>query len=213
MFDGMPRRVLKRERRESPSCLTFLTSRTTLPGVSIPASQGDPDQVLDALLEGVRSRVGPVLRDRARRGRPLLDRPLQEVVTAMAAPVPQTSAWDDAIGPFFDTAGVCALLGVSRQAVHQRVTSHRLLAVDTADGHRLYPAFQFGVDRRPLAGWERVLAQVPDAVIDGWSLASFLGSAPLPEMEGRSVAVWLEGGGDPDRAVLAVRRLASRWAA
>lgn len=99
-------------------------------------------------------------------------------------------AWAKDVGPFLDTAGVCAALGgVTKQAVSQRVNSGRLLglrlAADGTNNRRLvYPAWQFraGVlDRLP--GVLEAAGYSPDSATTGWTIASWL-TTPDPHLGG-----------------------------
>lgn len=103
-------------------------------------------------------------------------------------------AWAAEVGPFYDTAGAQAALdGVSKQAVSQRVTAGRLLALRLApdgSGHErlVYPVWQFLPS--VLHHLPRLLAAAgfdPNRAVTGWTIAAWLttpdsalaGSTPL----------------------------------
>ena len=171
----------------------------------------EADRWLDALLSGVRAELAPTVREHLRRGHPPSDRPIDELVRMMTAAIPKPSAWNDAIGPFYDTAGARRLLGISRQALAQQRARHQILALGTADGELVYPAFQFDDHRRVIPGLAAVLGAV--AGIDSWTLASWLRQSRLAELGGRSVIEYLRDHGEPEVAVASARRAAARWAA
>lgn len=85
--------------------------------------------------------------------------------------------WTDAVGPFYDTESVMLLLGgVSKQAVHDRVRRHRLLALRTGSGRLVYPTAQFDEDR-VVDGLGAVLAVLAPDDTEAWMVASWLTTA------------------------------------
>ena len=64
----------------------------------------------------------------------------------MVSALPTQHPYDEPLGPFYDTTGLVSWLGVSRQAVADRVRRGTLLACRTQDGHLVYPAWQFARD-------------------------------------------------------------------
>ncbi len=115
--------------------------------------------------------------------------------------------WGDAVGPFFDTEGVMALLGgVSKQAIHDRVRRHRLLALRTGSGRLVYPAAQF-VDEQVVVGLGKVLAiLVPDDA-EAWMVASWL-TTNDPDLDGLCPIAALRAGAVDD-VVAAARQVAT----
>ncbi|MGY1845462.1 hypothetical protein [Modestobacter sp. SYSU DS0875] len=105
-----------------------------------------------------------------------------EVLGRVTGPLPpaEPRALDAEIGPFYDTAGVAALLGgVSEQAVHARRMAHTILAERTADGRWVYPTFQFtGSEVDP------ALAPAIQAFTDvvGWTAALWF-ITPNPDLD------------------------------
>ncbi|MBL8776839.1 MAG: hypothetical protein JNK12_12940 [Acidimicrobiales bacterium] len=71
-------------------------------------------------------------------------------------------------------SAVARLLGVSRQAVHQRASRGSLLAVADADGVR-YPMWQFR-DGEPVPGLLHLVRSSRDAGVDDAALASWIES-------------------------------------
>lgn len=135
-------------------------------------------------------------------------RVLSALETATASP------WADAVGPVYPTAVVREMLGgITRQALLDRVKRHKLLSLRTADGHLVWPAWQFR-HASAIAGLSEVLAAVAPGGADPWTLASWL-RAPQPTVEGRSVADLISSGDQADlaAAVSLARAAPYRWRA
>lgn len=114
------------------------------------------------------------------------------------------------LGPFYDTTGVIGWLGISRQALHQKVKSHQVLACTTGDSQRVYPAWQFTTDGRPLVGLPQVLHALLRAT-DPWTAAIWL-TTPVDRLDEVSAVDWLAARRDPAPVVEAAREDAARWA-
>lgn len=118
--------------------------------------------------------------------------------------------YDVRYGSFYDTTGLVRWLGVSRQALADRVRRGALLACRTADGHLVYPASQFtgsGTLRPGLAGVLREFSGV-----DGWAVLAWL-TTPSAAFDGMCATDLLVLGGDPERVRTAAAGDAARWAA
>lgn len=112
-----------------------------------------------------------------------------------------STAWSDLLGPVYDTAGVMAILGVTRQAVSKR----RLLALTTGSGRVVYPSFQF-TGSGLVDGVVAVLGLLPASLISPWTLAAWF-VTPVRELEDSTpIEVLADGDAEP------VLRLARRWA-
>jgi hypothetical protein len=102
--------------------------------------------------------------------------------------------------------------GVSRQAVEERRRRRTILALRTADGAWVYPAFQLDGRNRVVAGLAEVLDRFrPGTPDDEWMVAAFL-AAPQPGLDDRSVVDHLRSGGALDAAVDLAAERAERWA-
>src|SRR6202011_3627235 len=66
----------------------------------------------------------------------------EAIADAMVAVLPQSHVFDEISGPFYDTAGLTQWLQISRQALHQRVTRHAVLACPLDDGGVVWKAWQ-----------------------------------------------------------------------
>lgn len=133
--------------------------------------------ILHRLAEGIHQRLGRVPQEEAERIDP------DWVADAMLDAIPTAHPFEQ-LGPFYDTTGLARWLGISRQALHQRVKSHQLLAPVTADGQRVYPAWQFAPDGSTLQGFSAVL-RVLLSGIDEWTAAIWL-TTPSDRFDGRT---------------------------
>lgn len=115
--------------------------------------------------------------------------------------------WTDSVGPFYDTEGVMTLLGgVSRQAVHDRVRRHRLLALRTGSGRLVYPAAQF-VDEHVAPGLGDILDILLPDDTEAWMVASWLTTSD-PHLGDRTPITALRAG-DLDEVEAAARQVAT----
>lgn len=105
----------------------------------------------------------------------------------------QVATLDERGGPFFDSASLLGLLRVSADALTGLVKDRDVLAVVSADGIPLYPAFQFDATGKPLPRLREVLAQLDPALTDAWGDAVWL-NAPGNELNGVSPAAALRDG-------------------
>lgn len=138
---------------------------------------------------------------------------VDDVARAMLAVLPAAVAhpWAAQIGPFHDTRGVQALLGITRQAVSERVTRRTLLGTRTTSGRIVYPTFQF-VGREVAPQVKAVLAEFKDVPVDGWAIAAWF-TVPAEALGGATPAGWLRDGRDVDPVLDLARDAAARWSA
>jgi hypothetical protein len=134
-----------------------------------------------------------------------------DLAARMLATVPLPSPWAE-LGPFYSTAGLARVLGgVSRQAIDERRRRRTVLALRTADGAWVYPAFQLDGHNRVVAGLSGVLDRFrPETPDDEWMVASFL-AAPQPGLGGRTIVEYLRDGGDRQAVVDLAEDRAARW--
>jgi hypothetical protein len=130
----------------------------------------------------------------------------------MLAAVPEPSPWSE-LGPFYSTAGLARVLGgVSRQAIDERRRRRTVLALRTADGVWVYPAFQLDGRNQVVRGLAEVLARFdPGSPDDEWMVAAFL-AAPQPGLDGASVADHLRSDGDLGAVLALAGERARAWA-
>lgn len=136
----------------------------------------------------------------------------EQVAEAMAAALPAAHPFDSVVGPFYDTGGLVSWLGITRQALHHRAKVGQLLACPTADGHTVYPAWQFTPDGSTIPYLAEVLAALRAGSDDPWTHAIWLRTSAT-DLGNRSAADWLAAGRKPDRVLAAARGDAARWAA
>jgi len=136
----------------------------------------------------------------------------QEVARRMMRTIPEPSPWARVLGPVYTTASLRPLLGgVSRQAIEDRIKRGTLLALTTADRKRVFPAFQFDDDFRPIPGLSDVLAALRPAGED-WTIASWL-THPHPGLGDTAPIEWLRAGHPADRVLAIAQTTGKRWAA
>jgi hypothetical protein len=124
----------------------------------------------------------------------------QDAVNAIIAP----ALWRRAIGPTLDTSQVSAKLGISRQALAQRVTHRSLLALPGRRTRR-YPSWQFGSDTiRPIVAtilrrWYQAEPQIEPETIAVWAATPVPSGRDQPVRPGELIA-----SGTGDAVVLAL---------
>jgi len=101
---------------------------------------------------------------------------LDDLAAKMVAALPSVHPYDTALGPFYDTSGLNQWLGVSRQALADRVRRGTLLACRTSDRHLLYPALQFGRTGQVRPGVVDAVGILSRAGADGWAMGAWLTS-------------------------------------
>jgi hypothetical protein len=134
------------------------------------------------------------------------------VADSMVAALPGAHPFDTVAGPFYDTPALVTWLGVTRQALHQRVRARQVLACRTADGHTVYPAWQLSPSGQSIPGLPEVLAVLVGAAADPWTVAIWL-RTPSDDLGGLTAADWLAEGRDPAPVLEAARADSARWAA
>ncbi len=121
--------------------------------------------------------------------------------------------WERQLGPVLDIRQAQELLGVgSRQAVHDLVQRHRLLALTTGDRRTLVPLFQFGAAGRPYEPIPPILRVFAEAGATGWTVASWF-TTPSADLDGQTPIAWIAAGRDREAVLDAARAAAAplRW--
>jgi hypothetical protein len=141
------------------------------------------------------ARVNTLVTERARllaaQGRTLGDLgDLDELAARMVSALPTQHPYDEPLGPFYDTTGLVSWLGISRQAVADRVRRGTLLACRTQDGHLVYPAWQFARDGAVRPGVVEAVGEFARRGADGWSTALWL-TTPSDVFGGQSAVDYL----------------------
>jgi hypothetical protein len=107
---------------------------------------------------------------------------MDAVVDRMLASIPGANVLDDRVGPFYDTAGLKAWFGISKQSLDQQARAGHVLCLLSADGFRLYPSFQFDNRGARLPRLNEVLAGLDPEQDDPWGDAVWL-NAPADELD------------------------------
>lgn len=101
-------------------------------------------------------------------------------------------ALDEAIGPFYDTAGLANWLGISPQVVQEWIGT-RLFAVETQDGDRLFPSFQFESDGALVPHMIEIVQLLEAGLSSPWGVALWL-NTPVDDLGNRSIVDCLKQG-------------------
>jgi hypothetical protein len=122
--------------------------------------------------------------------------------------------WDRHLGPALTADQVATVLGVSRQAIHDRAQRGGLLALHSGGRRVRFPAFQL-VDRpgattkHVLPGLQAILTVFRAAGVDEWTVASWFNTV-TETLDATTPARWLAEGREPARVLGAARRSAAR---
>lgn len=165
--------------------------------------------VVDRLLERVRPSLVAIEEAYRRQGRSVVDLGLDDLADRMAALVPAPSPVNALFGPFYRTDQVATLLGVTRQAVADRVRQRSLLGMRTTEGTWVYPTLQFD-GRHLLAGLSAVLRTF-DRGDDGWAIAAWL-TSPHAALDGERPIDRVRTARDLDRIARLAGDASRRWA-
>ena len=166
----------------------------------------------EALAEAVRVRVAQRVEELAAQGRTLDLGDVDALAERMMAALPLVHPLDQPLGPFYDTAGLVAWLGISRQALFDRVRRGTVLACRTSDGHLVYPSLQFGRNGAVRPGVQEAVGAFTRRGVDGWSIGAWL-TTPTDAFEGHSAVDYLVVHRSSAGAVARVAELAAADAA
>jgi hypothetical protein len=144
----------------------------------------------DALTDALRERILTRQAELAAHGRSLDLGDVDELADRMVAALPTVHPLDEPLGPFYDTGGLVSWLGISRQALFDRVRRGTVLACRTADGHLLYPSLQFGRNGAVRPGVQEAVGAFVRRGIDGWSVGAWL-TTPTDIFDGHSAVDYL----------------------
>jgi len=136
----------------------------------------------------------------------------EAIAEAMVAGLPLGHVFDELSGPFYDTSGLTRWLGISRQALYQKVARHAILACPLADGGVVYPAWQFLGSGATIPSLGAVLTTLAEDTDDAWMMALRM-RAPSDQLDGNCPSDWLRKGRDAERVIAMAREVASSWRA
>jgi hypothetical protein len=131
----------------------------------------------------------------------------RDIAERMIATVPRENPFNDAIGPFYDTAGLTNWLNVQKQRLTTLRQQRRLLAIKTTKNRIVYPAFQFGAGGELLPHLSEVVTVLESVMENPLSLARWL-NTPSERFDGMSAAAALRAG-RVDEVVAAARQVAA----
>jgi hypothetical protein len=136
----------------------------------------------------------------------------EQVAERVAALIPAPHPFAQ-LGPFYPTRAVTKWLGMTRQALDQRVRARKMLGCPTADGgQRVYPVWQFTNDGHLIPHLAAVLNSLHEGIDDPWTWATWL-ATPVPgRFEGKPAYQWLAAGRDAEPVLVQARRTAGRLA-
>ncbi len=167
------------------------------------------ETTVDHLLERIRGPLLKIEQEYRRRGRSVTELGLEKLADRITAMVPVPSPVNDRIGPFYRSDQVVRLLGITRQAVHDRTRKGSLIAAKTADSTWVFPTFQFE-GRHLVKGLTTVLKEFDLSKSDRWAVAAWWVS-PDAALSGLSPLQWLREDRDPDRVRSLARNADQRW--
>lgn len=164
----------------------------------------DDEQVLSYVLSLVSDR----LRSAAHRVDSEAD--AHQLADRIASVLPAENPAAEAIGPVFQTSDLTTWLGVSKQAIDNKVRRRDLLALKTSDGYRIYPDWQFDEHGKVLPGVGESIRALTEGGMDPWTQAMWF-RGKTSALGGTSAARWLQQSSDPALVVQEARRTANRW--
>lgn len=138
----------------------------------------------------------------------------QRIGGSAAESVLASAAWSAAVGERYDTAQVCEMLGVTRQALSKRQRSGTLIGL-RGRSTTWFPAWQFDSGSRSV---RPVVADVVAAFrdcLDGADpqiIAAWATTAQHDDLDGRTPAAWIAQGRDSQAVVRSAEQAALRLA-
>jgi len=122
--------------------------------------------------------------------------------------------WGEAVGERWDTTATAEFLGVTRQALHERVKRGTLLGVP-GRGVTWFPIWQFDLDgrcARPVVGSLLQVFRNMERPLEAVEIASWA-QRPHAELDDVAPADWIADGRPDDAVVTTARHSAARLAA
>lgn len=170
------------------------------------------EELVDAVRSGIAARAAQL----AEQGRRLDLGDPGALAERMLAALPTVHPADEPLGPFYDTAGLVSWLGISRQALFDRVRRGTVLACRTSDGHLLYPSLQFSRQGVVRPGIQEAVGAFVRRGADGWAVGAWL-TTPSEVFDGHSAVDYLvvhrSSATAVERVATAAAADAAAWAA
>lgn len=127
-----------------------------------------------------------------------------EIADRMVAAIPWTSPHNLQLGPYYTTKSLATWLGVSRQYILEVTKQRRFISMTTADGHRVYPSFQFGTKGASIRELPRILA-ILERHLSPATSALWLASAN-DDLNAMTPAAWILAGRDEKVVIVLAER-------
>lgn len=182
----------------------------TMPASSNPAAADQPATRKDLLLSSVVSAMTRRLQSVSEEDLAEIDP--RQVAERAAALIPTPHPFVQ-LGPFYPTSAVTKWLGITRQALDQRVRARTMLGCPTADGgQRVYPVWQFTEDGHLIGHLAAVLDTLHQGIDDPWTWATWLAAPVSGRFDGKPAYRWLAEGRDAELVLTEARRTAGRLA-
>ena len=195
---------------------TTASTEPTTPATAATAGEAVDADSVDVLIAEVRRRVEERARSLVAQGRRLDLAQVEDLADRMVAALPTVHPLDQPLAPFYDTTGLVSWLGISRQALFDRVRRGTVLACRTADGHLVYPSLQFGRTGQVRPGVQEAVGAFTRAGVDGWVTGTWL-TTPSEVFDGESAVDYLvvhrSSAAAVARVAAAAAADAARWAA
>lgn len=121
--------------------------------------------------------------------------------------------WSSGIGQTIDTASLCDVLGVTRQALNKRMAAGSLLGLPRR-GSTSFPTWQIDVDRKQIRPEVRdITAPFLEEFgkVDHFLVLAWAGSEQ-DDLDGETPLAWVVQGRDRNQLITAARRAVSRLA-
>ena len=157
---------------------------------------------VDLNLDAVFDRVKLVNADVKKWGDPRL---LADQVTSA---IPYIDPNNIDAGPFYTTSSLTKWLKVTRQYVFELTRQRRIISLTTNEGHRIYPAFQFGTKGSLIPDLPAVVREL-DFYVEPATLALWF-VTPQLMLGGMTPIEWLHAGKDHMQVVRTARMYVHR---
>lgn len=93
------------------------------------------------------------------------------------------SSWSKVVGPVYSGASLARALKVDEFKIAELEAKGKLVSLETADEHLVFPAFQFTPEMTVIPGLLKVWAILKKGLVDDWTMASWILAPFTPEPE------------------------------
>ena len=120
------------------------------------------------------------------------------------------SPWDKTIGEVYTTASLAQVLGVEETKIAEWQAKGRLLSLESADEHLVFPVFQFNQELKVTPGLLKIWRVLHKAEVSEWSMAVWL-KALLSKTAQKSTIDYLEQKGSLNRTLIEAEDAVKNW--